>query len=557
MEALAAPPGLTHPAIEINQRARFEILFAVLLGLFLSALDQTIVGPVLPRIVTDLNGAELYTWVVTAYLLTSTVTIPVYGKLSDLYGRRPLLMVGIVLFLFGSALSGLSQTMWQLILFRAVQGLGAGALFPISLAVIGDLFTPAERGKYQGLFGAVFGVAFLVGPFLGGFLTDNVSWHWVFFVNLPVGLVSLYFIWHLLPTVKRAGSRFDLDIPGVVTLTLAIVPVLVALTVAENGDWTAPAVLGGFAMGIVFVLAFIFVERRADDPVFPLDLFRNRTFTVSAIATFLATFGFATAIIFLPLWFQVVQNASSTASGYDLFPFLLGLIVSSVASGQIVSRTGHYKWLLVGSMALVAVGLALFTNLRPDTPTAYLWLWMVVAGIGIGPMMAIFTLIVQNAVPFRLLGTATSDLTLMRQIGTSVGLTVAFTLFENNLTWGLLRTQIIAAGAPATIVPPTAPAGFNIGQALTSVDTSSATQFLTQVPAQLQPIFLNGFHSAFSIALGNSMWIGVAAALVACGSSLLLRELPLRSSHAVERPEGVPTGGPTGLSVPIPVEAED
>jgi EmrB/QacA subfamily drug resistance transporter len=562
MEQLSAPPGvtpsgLTQPALQINSRASFEILFAVLLGLFLSALDQTIVGPVLPRIVTDLNGAELYTWVVTAYLLTSTVTIPVYGKLSDLYGRRPLLMVGIVLFLFGSALSGLSQTMWQLILFRAVQGLGAGALFPISLAVIGDLFTPAERGKYQGLFGAVFGVAFLVGPFLGGFLTDNVSWHWVFFVNLPVGLVSLHFIWRLLPTVKRAGSRFDLDIPGVVTLTLAIVPVLVALTVAENGDWTAPAVVGGFAMGIVFLLAFIFVERRAEDPVFPLDLFRNRTFTVSAIATFLATFGFATAIIFLPLWFQVVQNASSTASGYDLFPFLLGLIVSSVASGQIVSRTGHYKWLLVGSMALVAVGLALFTNLRPDTPTAYLWLWMVVAGIGIGPMMAIFTLIVQNAVPFRLLGTATSDLTLMRQIGTSVGLTVAFTLFENNLTWGLLRTQIIAAGAPTAIVPPTAPAGFNIGQALTSVDTSSATQFLTQVPAQLQPIFLNGFHAAFSIALGNSMWIGVAAALVACGASLLLHELPLRSTHAVERLEGVPAEGPVGVPVAVPVEADD
>jgi EmrB/QacA subfamily drug resistance transporter len=562
MEQLSAPPGvtpsgLTQPALQINSRARFEILFAVLLGLFLSALDQTIVGPVLPRIVTDLNGAELYTWVVTAYLLTSTVTIPVYGKLSDLYGRRPLLMVGIVLFLFGSALSGLSQTMWQLILFRAVQGLGAGALFPISLAVIGDLFTPAERGKYQGLFGAVFGVAFLVGPFLGGFLTDNVSWHWVFFVNLPVGLVSLYFIWRLLPTVKRAGSRFDLDIPGVVTLTLAIVPVLVALTVAENGDWTAPAVVGGFAMGIVFLLAFIFVERRAEDPVFPLDLFRNRTFTVSAIATFLATFGFATAIIFLPLWFQVVQNASSTASGYDLFPFLLGLIVSSVGSGQIVSRTGHYKWLLVGSMALVAVGLALFTNLRPDTPTAYLWLWMVVAGIGIGPMMAIFTLIVQNAVPFRLLGTATSDLTLMRQIGTSVGLTVAFTLFENNLTWGLLRTQIIAAGAPTAIVPPTAPAGFNIGQALTSVDTSSATQFLTQVPAQLQPIFLNGFHAAFSIALGNSMWIGAAAALVACAASLLLHELPLRSTHAVERLEGVPAAGPVGVPVAVPVEADD
>jgi EmrB/QacA subfamily drug resistance transporter len=551
----SASGDLSHPAIEVNPRARFEILFAVLLGMFLSALDQTIVGPVLPRIVTDLQGADYYTWVVTAYLLTSTVTIPVYGKLSDLYGRRPLLMFGIVLFLIGSALSGLSQTMWQLILFRGIQGLGAGALFPISLAVIGDLFTPAERGKYQGLFGAVFGVAFLVGPFLGGFLTDNISWHWVFFVNLPVGLIALYFIWHLLPTVKRAGSRFNLDVPGVVTLMLAIVPVLVALTIAENGDWTAPEVIGGFAMGVVFLVVFVLVENRAEDPVIPLGLFRNSTFTVSAIATFFATFGFATAIIFLPLWFQIVQGASSTASGYDLMPFLFGLIASSIASGQIVSRTGHYKWLLVGSMALVAVGLTLFTNLRTETPTLNLWLWMIVTGIGVGPMMAVFTLIVQNAVPFRLLGTATSDLTLFRQIGTSVGLTVAFTVFENNLTWGLLRDQIVAKGAPAAAVPLVAPPGFNIGQDLTSVGGGSSTQFLTQVPAQLQQIFLNGFHEAFSIALGSSMWIGVGAAIIACVSAVFLHELPLRSTHAAT--EHVPGRAPEGTAVPVAVEGRD
>ncbi len=522
-------------AIHVGSRARFEILFAVLLGLFLSALDQTIVGPVLPRIVTDLNGASLYTWVVTAYLLTSTVTIPIYGKLSDLYGRRPLLMAGIVLFLVGSALSGLSQSMEMLIVFRAIQGLGAGALFPISLAIIGDLFSPAERGKYQGLFGAVFGVAFLVGPFLGGFLTDHISWHWVFYVNLPIGAISLYLIWRLLPTVRREGARMNLDIPGIVTLTLGIVPILIALTIAENGDWTAPGVIGGFAAGIVFLVAFVFAETRAEDPVIPLGLFRNRTFAVSSVATFLATFGFATAIIFLPLWFQVVQGASSTASGYDLFPFLFGLIASSVISGQLVSRTGHYKWLLVGAMVLLAVGLALFTNLRADTPTATLWLWMAVAGIGVGPMMAIFTLIVQNAVPIQLLGTATSDLTLMRQIGTSFGLTIAFTLFENNLTWNLLRTQIVKAGAPAAYVPATAPASLNIGQDLTSVGGSATAQFLSQIPPQLQSAFLQGFHQAFSIALANAMWLGAAAAVVAAAASLLLHELPLRATTTAQQ----------------------
>ncbi len=531
-EAVAVEPDTAHdPALGLDNRTKLEIVFAVLLGLFLTALDQTIVGPVLPHIVTELKGADYYTWVVTAYLLTSTVTIPIYGKLSDLYGRKPLLMIGIGIFLVGSALSGLSQEMWQLILFRAIQGLGAGALFPISLAVIGDLFTPAERGKYQGLFGAVFGIAFLVGPFLGGVLTDNISWHWIFFVNLPIGIVALFVIARLLPTVRREGARNNIDIVGIATLTLAIVPVLIALTLAENGDWSAPGVIGGFIAGIVFLVLFVIAEMRAEDPVIPLELFRNRTFTVSVTATFLASFGFAVAIIFLPLWFQVVQGASTTASGYDLLPFLIGLIVSSIITGQVISRTGHYKWLVVGAMVLVAAGLALFTNLRADTPTPILWLWMLIAGVGVGPSFAAFTLIVQNAVPFSRLGTATADLTLLRQIGVSVGLTVGFTIFSNNLTWDLLRSQIIAAGAPAAFVPTTAPAGFNISQQLTSVGGNPLGDFLSKVPSAAQGAFLTGFHGAFSIALANSMWVGVIAAVVAGVTTLFLKELPLRATH--------------------------
>src|SRR5664280_1739502 len=220
-------PGPSHPAIEVNARARFEILGAVLVGMFLGALDQTIVGPVLPHISTELKGADYYTWIVTAYLLTSTVSIPIYSKLSDIFGRKPMLLAGIGLFLVGSALSGLSQTMWQLIAFRGLQGLGAGALFPISLAVIGDLFTPAERAKYQGLFGAVFGIASLVGPGLGGFLTDSFSWHWVFFVNLPIGVVALAVIGRLLPNIKGRRRDIRIDYLGVVTLTLGLMPILV------------------------------------------------------------------------------------------------------------------------------------------------------------------------------------------------------------------------------------------------------------------------------------------------------------------------------------------
>jgi EmrB/QacA subfamily drug resistance transporter len=528
--AMSAP---AHAAIEVDARARFEILGAIMLALFLGALDQTIVGPVLPRISTELNGSDLYTWVVTSYLVTSTAAIPVYGKLSDFFGRKPMLLIGIVLFLIGSVLSGLSQTMWELIAFRGLQGLGAGALFPISLAVIGDLFTPIERGKYQGLFGAVFGVAFLVGPFLGGVLTDNLSWHWIFFVNVPVGLVSLYLIGRLLPMVHPKDARLTLDVGGVITFVGAVVPVLVALTLAETTSWLDPSVVSWFVVGLVFLVAFIVAEARANDPMIPLDLFRNRTFAVSAVATFFAVFGFSILIIFLPLWFQIVKGESTTASGYLLFPFLLGLIFSSVAAGQIVSRTGRYKILLAVGLIFMGVGVFLFQNLRADTGFAALSVWMLIAGLGVGPTMAIFTLIVQNDVPFAQLGTATSDLTLFRQIGTSVGLTMAFTLFRENLTWDSIRSAIVTAGAPSSAVPATAPAAFDPNQ-LISVGGSVADAFAA-LPAALREPFATGFYNAFSLAIANSVWLGVLASAISFVAVLGLKEKPLRAHFHAEQ----------------------
>lgn len=542
------PRPVNQAPVKVESRARFEILGAVMLALFLSALDQTIVGPILPRIVSELNGIDYYTWVVTAYLLTSTVTVPIYGKLSDLFGRKPMLMVGIGLFLVGSMLSGLSQTMWQLVMFRAVQGLGAGALFPISLAVIGDLFTPRERGRYQGLFGAVFGIAFLVGPFLGGTITDNFSWHWVFYVNLPIGLVALAVIWHLLPTVRRPNATRNIDYLGVLTFAAGVVPILVGLTNAQNGDWGSTGVWGLLLVGFAFLALFVWVESRAKEPMIPLHLFRNRTFAISMIAVFTAMFGFFGAVVFLPLWFQVVQGASATESGYKLLPFLFGLILSSIASGQIVSRTGRYKWLLAGALALAAIGVALLTNIRADTPDLMLWSWMFIAGVGIGPSMAVFTIIVQNAVDFSELGAATSDLTLFRQIGGTVGLTFAFTLFRNFLSWDAIRTQLIAAGAPAQYVPATAPAGFDTGQ-LTNV-AGNGPDFMAQVPPALQAIVAKGFHEAFSIALGNSMWLGVGALVVAVLGVALLHEAPLR--HHIDETDSKSEAQPEG---PAPMAA--
>jgi EmrB/QacA subfamily drug resistance transporter len=526
--ALGAP---AHPAIEVDSRARFEILGAIMLALFLGALDQTIVGPVLPRISTELNGASLYVWVVTSYLVTSTAAIPVYGKLSDYVGRKPMLLVGITLFLIGSVLSGLSQTMLELVFFRGVQGLGAGALFPISLAVIGDLFTPAERGKYQGLFGGVFGVAFLVGPFLGGVLTDNISWHWIFFVNVPVGLFSLYLIGRLLPMVHPKDAHLSLDILGVATFVGAVVPVLIALTLAETSSWVDQSVLTWFGIGFVFLVAFLIAEAKAKDPMIPLDLFRNRTFTVSVIATFFAVFGFSILIIFLPLWFQIVQGATTTESGYLLFPFLVGLIFSSIAAGQIVSRTGRYKVLLAIGLLLMATGVFLFQNLQGTTSYPVISLWMLIAGLGVGPTMAIFTLIVQNDVPFARLGTATSDLTLMRQIGTSVGLTMAFTLFRENLTADSIKTAILQAGAPAQAVAALPP--FDPNQ-LTSVGGSVAQSFAKLPPALREPV-QTGFFQAFSLAIAHSVWLGVLAAGLSFVAVLMLKEKPLRAHFHAEQ----------------------
>ena len=325
-------PGL-HPALEVSPRARTEILGAILLALFLSALDQTIVGTALPTIVTDLAGNDYYTWVVTAYLLTSTITGPIYGKLSDLYGRKPMLLIGISLFLLGSLLSGLSQEMWQLILFRGVQGLGAGAIFPVSLAVIGDLFTPAERGKYQGLFGAVFGVSALIGPGSAASSPTSLSWHWVFFINLPIGAVALYVIWRVLPTFRRPEASRSIDYLGVAVFTAAVVPFLIGITNKQTGEWTDPDGRRAHALGIALGVVFVLIERRAIEPIVELGLFRMRTYSATIAATFFSSFGFFGAVIFLPRFFQFVRGSSPTESGYQILPLLAGVIISSIAVG--------------------------------------------------------------------------------------------------------------------------------------------------------------------------------------------------------------------------------
>jgi EmrB/QacA subfamily drug resistance transporter len=557
-----APTLAEDPALGLSQRAKLEILGAVLLALFLGALDQTIVGTALPRIVTELGGNELYNWVVTIYLLTSTITVPFYGKLSDLYGRKPLLMIGVTIFLVGSALSGLSQDMTQLILFRGIQGIGAGALFPISLAVIGDLFTPQERGKYQGLFGAVFGLSSLLGPALGGFLTDNYGWHWIFYVNIPIGIVSLLVLARLLPTVKRPDATRDLDYLGAAVFTFAISALLVGLSnkaftdqaTGRLHEWTDPVVGGLVLVGLALSAVFLVIESRAKEPIVPLDLWRNRTYAASILSTVLISFGFFGAIIFLPRWFQFVAGSSATESGYQVLPLLVGLIVSSIVAGIIVSRTGRYKIVVLSGLVLMTIGIVLMTYLHADTPLPTLWLWMFVTGLGIGPTLSVFTIIVQNAVPFRQLGVATSNLTFFRQVGGSVGLAITGTVFGTSLV-EQLPTQLTAAGVPAPLVAQLANDGSSALDRLTGVGTDLGQQILAAVPDQFRGLvepfigqIVFGIHEAFTIAITHAFWVGVVATVLAFVMALALREIPLRSHHgdapvsAPETPAG-PHGG--------------
>ncbi|MBA2254985.1 MAG: MFS transporter [Chloroflexi bacterium] len=532
----AAPPAAVTPdgpPVRIDPRARLQIYGAILLGLFLAALDQTVVGTALPRIATDLRGNELFTAVFTAYLLAATVSGPIYGKLSDLYGRRPMMLFGVSVFLIGSLLSGLSAEMWQLVLFRGIQGLGAGALFPIALAVVGDLFSPAERGKYSGLLGAVFGLAAVIGPAIGGILTDTIGWQWVFFVNLPLGVVVLAIIWRLLPRVKGPEGSRSIDYLGALVFSLAVISVLVGFTNKQDQDWTSPWVGGAILLGLALAALFIYIEARADEPIVPLDIFRNRTVAISVASMFLVAFGFFATVVFLPRWFQVVQGSSATESGYQILPLLGGLILSATGAGQIVARTGRYKLLMLGSLVLLAVGLYLLTNLRTDTPVPLIWLWMLLAGLGIGPSFAVFTLIVQASVPFRQLGAATSSLTFFQQVGGTIGLAIAGTIFGTTLQ------QQVPAQMAARGIPPEVSGGLAGGNALRDLTVVGdlGAAILASAPPQfaealrpLIPAIVGAIHDSLSLATASAFWLGIGAALVAVALVALLREVPFREA---------------------------
>jgi EmrB/QacA subfamily drug resistance transporter len=546
---MTQPFGADAPAAQLSPRAKLEIYGAILLALFLFALDQTVVGTALPRIVTELGGNDLYVWAVTVYLLTSTISGPIWGKLSDLFGRRPIILGAVALFVAASIGAGFSQEMWQFLLFRGLQGLGGGAVFPVALAVVADIYTPVERGKYLGLFGAVFGLSSVVGPAIGGLITDLVSWNWIFFVNVPVGLVSLAVLWRLLPAIKRPEAARHIDYFGAAVFAAAIAPFLIGLTNKSGPpvrDWTDPLVGGLMLLGLAFGVLFVFIESRVEEPIVPLGLFRNRSFTISVTATFLVGFGFFGAIIFLPRWLQTVAGASATESGYNLLPLVMGMIFAAVSAGQIVARTHRYKLMMIGSLVLLSASLFLMTNLRADTERPILWLWMVLAGLGIGPSLAVFTLVVQNAVAPQQIGAATSSVTFFQQIGGTIGLTIAGTIFGERFAQEV-PTRLVSAGVP----PEFASAFAGGGQGIDLQGTGDLGQrILAAVPpdqqALVQPMIpgiVQAIYDSVSIAIASSFWVGIAAAIVAVIVVVFIPEVPMRATFEMPALDAEPEAG--------------
>jgi EmrB/QacA subfamily drug resistance transporter len=535
-----------HPGFNLGSRQKLEILLAILLALFLFALDQTVVGTALPIISTKLNGASLYTWAFTIYLLTSTISGPIYGKLSDLYGRRPIFIWAVGLFLAASIFAGLSQEMWQFILARGLQGLGGGAVFPIAFAIIADLYPPEERAKYGALFGAVFGLSSVLGPLLGGFVTDNFGWPWIFFLNVPLGLVSLFVCWWLLPPIKNPESGRNIDYVGAGLFTAALVPILLGLSNKRTLEWTDPWVGGLILLGLVIAVVFLWWESRAADPIIRLQLFQIRTVSISIAALFLAAFGFFGAIVFLPQWFQVVRGMGATESGLNLLPLVFALIVGATVSGQIAARTGRYKELIFGAMLVLAGGLLLLTNLRADTELPILWVWMVIAGIGVGPSFALFAALVQNNVEPRQVGSATASLTFFQQIGGTIGLTIAGTALADSLTKEL-PGRLLANNVPEQFVAQFQAAGGG-GSALDFTGTGDlGAQILANVPEPFRPIvaplipnIVQAIHEAFAIAIASTFWISIAAALLA---AVLVLFLP-RLKAVAAAPMGIQTEAP-------------
>jgi EmrB/QacA subfamily drug resistance transporter len=513
----------------LSQFQIIGILAGVLLGTLVSALDQTVVGTAMPRIIAQLQGLDRYAWVFTGYLLVQTASMPIWGKLSDLYGRKWLYLGGITIFAVGSLLSGAAQTMNQLIDFRALQGLGAGAMTPIAQAIIGDIFSPAERAKYQGLNLGVYAPAVIVGPLLGGAITDNLSWHCVFYINLPVAVITMVVVLFALPR-RVASARGSVDYLGALLLVAGIIPLLLAFTWAGTTfEWISWQIIGLLLAAGVLVALFLLVERRATEPILPLILFRNRIFTVSVLATAVAGMTLIGATVYLALFVQGVLGQSATASGLVSTPMMAGVLVGGVLGGQVVSRLGGYRAIAILGMGIASLGMLLLAQMNVTTSLTTIVATMIVFGLGVGTVMPLFTVIVQNAVERREMGVATALLAFFRSVGGTMGVAILGSFLTNafnrefigHLPSTLIQTipsdRLAALGKPEVLLSP---------QAIEQLQASFA-RFGPQGRVLLAQL-LDVIRITLAVALREVFLTGAIFMALATLACLFLREIPLR-----------------------------
>lgn len=517
-------------------RRQLLITFAgVMLAMFLSSLDQTVVGTALPQIITDLGGFAHYTWVATAYMITSTIAMPITGKLTDMYGRKWFYIAGISIFMLGSLLCGLSQTMTQIIAFRGFQGLGAGIMMANAFIVVGDLFPPSERGKYQGLVAGVFGLSSIIGPTLGGFITDNISWHWVFWVNIPLGILILGLFVFFFPDLRPSKVKHKIDYPGMITLILAVVTTMLALTWGGvEYPWLSPEIIGMFAFSAAMIVLFVIIERRSAEPIIPMWIFKNRIISLSTFIIFITGFGMFGGIVFIPLFFQGVLGQSATASGSFLTPMMLGMVAGSVISGQILSRAGgHYKLLGIVGLAIMAVGMLLLSGMSAETSNARAVANIVVIGFGLGVTMPIYIIAIQNAIPYSVLGIATSSAAFFRSIGGAFGLAIFGSVMNNRFASEFLGGLSSQA---KEVIPP---------QVLDSLTHNPQALLSTGAEGQLRSIFENlgpqgaalfdqvfeTLKVALNSAITQVFLIGFIVVVIAWVANFFLKEIPLRKHH--------------------------